>query len=164
MPLSRCPTSFPSLLFVALCLSFCRCLFVCASLTDCASDRQPSVSLSCSFVPVLDASLHLCRRVCPFVGRSGGPSHYGSKAFKSTHWGKKSLAHSPARSAALRSAVLRSTPLRAAPLAGSFVSEKVAMYERDHMRRYDTIQPIVGWTDQRTNGRTDPLIEMQGYI
>ena len=113
VPLSCCPTSFPSLLFVALCLSFCRCLFVCASLTDCASDRQPSVSLSCSFVPVLDASLHLCRRVCPFVSRSGGPSHYGSKAFKSTHWGKRSLTHSPhsLRSAPFRSAALRSTPL-----------------------------------------------------
>ena len=113
VPLSRCPTSFPSLLFVALCLSFCRCIFVCASFTDCASDRQPSVSLSCSFVPVLDVSLHLCRRVCPFVGRSGGPSHYGSKAFKSTHWGKRSLTHLPhsLRSAQFRSAVLRSTPL-----------------------------------------------------
>ena len=60
--------------------------------------------------------------------------------------GKKSLPHSPARSAALRSAPLcsaplRSAPLRAAPLAGSFVSEKV--YERDHMRRYAKIQPIV---------------------
>ena len=68
--------------------------------------------------------------------------------------GKKSLTHSPARSAALRStalrsaplrsAPLRSAPLRAAPLSGSFVSEKVAMYERDHMRRYAQIQPIVG--------------------
>ena len=72
--------------------------------------------------------------------------------------GRKLLTHSPARSAALRSAALRSAPLRsvplrfaplrsaplrAAPLAGSFVSEKVAMYERDHMRRYAQIQPIV---------------------
>lgn len=67
--------------------------------------------------------------------------------------GKKSLTHSPARSAALRPAALRSAPLRsvplrpaplrAAPLARSFVSEKVAMHERDHMRRYAQIQPIV---------------------
>jgi len=43
---------------------------------------------------------------------------------------KKSLTHSPARSAALRSAALRSAPLRSAPLRAtvSFVSEKVSMY------------------------------------
>ena len=43
-------------------------------------------------------------------------AHYGSKAFKSMHWWKKSLTHLPARSAALRSATLRSAPLHFDPL------------------------------------------------
>ena len=55
--------------------------------------------------------------------------------------GGKENTQSLARS--LCTAVLHSAPLRAAPLTGSFVSEKVAMYARDHMRRYTQIQPIV---------------------
>ena len=66
-----------------------------------------------------------------------------SRGEEITHSLARSLRRTLLRFAPLRSAPLRSAPLRAAPLAGSFVSEKVAMYERDHMRRYDTIQPIV---------------------
>ena len=66
----------------------------------------------------------------------------GSKAYKTTHWGKRSLTHSPHAphsalfpctpfcSAALRSvhcAPLQSSPLRTAPLGHLVVSEKVAM-------------------------------------
>jgi len=95
-----------------------------------------------------------------------GPIHYGLNLRKSTHRGEEithtyplnpqrsaALRYAPLRCAPLHSASLRSTslrsaplrtaPLGAAPLAGSFVSEKVAMYERDRMRRYAQIQPIV---------------------
>ena len=63
------------------------------------------------------------------IGKNTG--HYGSEAFKSTHWGKNHSLNrplAPQHSVTLRSVPLRFAPLRAAPLAGSFVSEKVAIY------------------------------------
>ena len=61
----------------------------------------------------------------------------------------------PLRFAPLHSTPLRCAPLRAAPLAGSFVSEKVAMYERDHMRRYAQIQPIVHCAEVNPGCKSD---------
>ena len=66
--------------------------------------------------------------------------------------GGEVITHSLTRCAALHSiplcfAPLHSAVLHKALLAGSFVSGKVAMYERDHMRRYAQIHPIVRWTN-----------------
>ena len=109
---------------------------------------------------------HLYKRLCakalltdgptdgPTDRRTMGPKHSNRRIGE-----KKSLTHSPACSASLHSAALHPAPLhsalRAAPLAGSFVSEKVAVYQRDHMRQYAQIQPIVRRTDGPTDGRTD---------
>ena len=84
------------------------------------------------------ASRELRKRKKPVCEAGQWPRHtMGPKRSNRRIGGKKSLTHSPARSAALRSPALRSAlcstplcsaPLRATPLAGSFVSEKVAMY------------------------------------
>ena len=60
-----------------------------------------------------------------------GPMHYRPEASKNDAFGGRN--HSLTRSTPLhytpfRFAPLRSVPLRAAPLAGSFASEKVAIY------------------------------------
>ena len=89
--------------------------------------------------------MYLYKRICLSVGPSDH-CNIGQMRPKTTHWGKGHSHTRSTRSAALRSAALHSAALCFTPLCstalrsaqGSFVSEKVAMYKRDHMRQFDT--------------------------